>query len=149
MADAERGASIVPTMQDYRKLRVHLKAHALAVAVRSATKRFPRNGYASLKAQMTSAAESISFNIVEGCGTDSPKEFARFLDTGIKSAMELENQLKLAHDYGVLKALDWEALSESTIDVRRMLYGLTKKVRATIPAKTARTQKRTTQKLST
>lgn len=140
---------MVPNMQDYRKLRVHLKAHALAVAVRRATRRFPRNGYASLKAQMTSAAESISFNIVEGCGTDSPREFARFLDIGIKSAMELENQLKLATDYGILRDLDWEALSESTIDVRRMLYGLSKKVRATIPSGTARTQKRTTQKQST
>jgi four helix bundle protein len=136
-------------MQDYRKLRVHLKAHALAVAVRSATRRFPRNGYASLKAQMTSAAESISFNIVEGCGTDSPKEFARFIDIGIKSAMELENQLKLACDYRILKPLDWEALSEATIDVRRMLYGLSKKVRATIPLGRVRTQKPTTQERST
>ena len=78
-------------MQDYRQLRVHANAHNLAVAVRAATRRFPRNGYASLRAQMTSAAESISFNIVEGCGADSQKEFARFLEIGIKSAMELEN----------------------------------------------------------
>ena len=95
---------------------------------------------------MTSAAESISFNIVEGCGADSQKDFARFLDIGIKSAMELENQLKLAKDYGLLTTLDWETLSEKTIDVRRMLYGLRKKVRATIPPEAAGTQKRTTQK---
>jgi four helix bundle protein len=98
---------------------------------------------------MTSAAESISFNIVEGCGADSQKEFARFLDIGIKSAMELENQLKLAKDYGTLRTLDWQALSEATVDVRRMLYGLRKKVRAAIPSEPALTQKRKTQKRST
>lgn len=133
-------------MQDYRQLRVHANAHALAIAVRGATRRFPRTGYASLKAQMTSAAESISFNIVEGCGADSQKEFARFLDIGIKSAMELENQLKLAKDYGILRTLDWEPLSEATVDVRRMLYGLRTKVRASISCKPAVTQERTTQK---
>jgi four helix bundle protein len=98
---------------------------------------------------MTSAAESISFNIVEGCGADSQKDFARFLGTAIKSAMELENQLKLAKDYGILSKIDWELLSESTIDIRRMLYGLRKKVRATFPSEAARTQKRTTQQRST
>ncbi|MBC7789947.1 MAG: four helix bundle protein [Anaerolineae bacterium] len=136
-------------MQDYRQLRVHANAHALAVAVRAATRRFPRNGYASLKGQMTTAAESISFNIVEGCGADSQKEFARFLLIGIRSANELENQLKLAKDYGLLTTLDWESLTESTVDVRRMLYGLRTKVRETFSSGTASTQKRTTQKRST
>lgn len=83
---------------------------------------------------MTSAAESIAFNIVEGCGANSQKEFARFLDIGIKSAMELEYQLQLARDYGVLRHRDWQSLSAETIDVRRMLYGLRTKVRASTPA---------------
>jgi four helix bundle protein len=130
-------------------LRVHEGAHALAVAVRAVTRRFPRSGYTSLKNQMTSAAESISFNIVEGCGADSQKDFARFLEIAIKSAMELENQLKLAKDYGILGKIDWESLSESTIDIRRMLYGLRTRVRATFPSDAARTQQRTTQQQST
>lgn len=83
---------------------------------------------------MTSAGESIAFNIVEGCGANSPREFARFLDIGIKSASELEYQLALARDYGVLRNRDWQSLSAATIDVRRMLYGLRTKVRASIPA---------------
>jgi four helix bundle protein len=131
------------------EVAVHANAHALAVEVRSAIKRFPRTGYASLKAQMTSAAESISFNIVEGCGADSQREFARFLDVAIRSAMELENQLTLARDYGILHTRDWEAVHEATVDVRRMLYGLRKKVRAAIPGASVVTQQRTTQKRST
>ena len=140
---------MLPAVQDYRRLRVHAYAHALAVAVRAATRRFPPKGYASLKGQMTGAAESISFNIVEGCGADSQKDFARFLEIGVRSSMELENQLKLAKDYGILRTRDWESLSEATVDVRRMLCGLRKKVRATFPSPTAGTEKRTTQKQST
>jgi len=140
---------VIPLVQDYRQLRVHAHSHALAIAVRAATRRFPRTGYTSLKNQMTSAAESISFNIVEGCGADSQREFARFLEIGVRSAMELENQLELAKDYGLLTALDWESMRESTIDTRRMLCGLRNKVRATIPFETAGTQKRTTQERST
>jgi hypothetical protein len=76
-------------------------------------------------------------------------EFARFLDIAIKSAMELENQLKLARDYGILHTRDWEPIHEATVDVRRMLYGLRKKVRAAIPGASVVTQQRTTQKRST
>ena len=43
----------------------------------------------SLKSQMVNAGESIAFNIVEGCGSRSPKEFARFLDISTKSTLEL------------------------------------------------------------
>lgn len=77
---------------------------------------------------MTRAAESIAFNIVEGCGSSSQKELARFLDISIKSASELDYQLLLARDYGVLADTEWKPLSEATIDLRRMLCGLRAKV---------------------
>ncbi len=115
-------------MQDYRRLRVWRKAHALVLKVRRATHRFPRTGYASLKSQVTRAAESVPFNIVEGCGSHSQRDFARFLDISIKSTSELEYQLLLARDYGVLPTYEWKALTEETIDTRRMLCGLRAKV---------------------
>lgn len=83
---------------------------------------------------MTSAAESIAFNIVEGCGANSQREFARFLDIGIRSTMELEYQLELARDYGVLTNRECQSLSVDTSDVRRMLCGLRAKVLAFIPS---------------
>ena len=115
-------------MQDYRRLRVWRKAHALALNVRRATHGFPRTGYAKLRSQVTGAAESVPFNIVEGCGSHSQKDFARFLDNSIKSSFELEYQLRLARDYGVLATDSWNALTEESIDVRRMLCGLRAKV---------------------
>jgi four helix bundle protein len=84
---------------------------------------------------MTNAAESIAFNIVEGCGSTSSKEFARFLDISIKSTTELEYQLQLAADCGLLPRRVWSPLSSETIEVRRMLCGLRRKVLGTTTPK--------------
>lgn len=115
-------------MQDFLRLRVWRCAHALTLNIRRATSRFPRTGYASLKSQMIRSAESIPFNIVEGCGASSQKELARFLDISIKSTKELEYQLRLATDYAILPLRYSKSLTAETVDVRRMLYGLRAKV---------------------
>ena len=116
-------------MQDHRKLRVWRQAHDLAVSIRRAYRSFPRTGYGSLQTQITRAAESIVLNIAEGCGTTSPREFARFLDIAIKSMVELEAQ-ELAKDFGAMNVISWTALSPLVIDVRRMLCGLRSKVQS-------------------
>lgn len=115
-------------MQDHRKLHVWKRAHGLALNLRRATRNFPATGYRSLQSQMVRAAESVLFNIVEGCGNSSQKEFARFLEISIKSSMELEGELELARDYGVLDRREWVALTAETVEVRRMLCGLRAKV---------------------
>jgi four helix bundle protein len=92
--------------------------------------RFPPRGYSELKAQTLSAAESIVFTIVEGCGASSQREFARFLEMAIKSSKELEGELELAVLYEILPTRRWESLATETVDTRRMLIGLRKKVLA-------------------
>jgi len=129
-------------MQNYRRLRTWKNAHSLALNVRAATTGFPRTGFTSLKNKMTTAAESVAFNIVEGCGANSPKEFARFLDIAIRSTTELESQLELARDYGILSRPAWDSLSADTMDVRRMLWGLRNKVLAPSGATEKRETKR-------
>lgn len=77
---------------------------------------------------MISAAESIASNIVEGCGASTQKEFARFLDISIKSTSELEYRLQLATDCGVLPIRDWRSLSAETVEIRRMVCGLRRRI---------------------
>jgi four helix bundle protein len=117
-------------MQNFRRLLVWGRAHELALSVRRGIRSFPRSERGSLKSQMVNAAESIAFNIVEGCGARSQKEFARFLDISIKSTSELESQLQLATDCGLLSCRDWSLLSAETVEIRRMLCGLRRKVLA-------------------
>lgn len=115
-------------MQDYRKLRVWADAHELAIDVREVTRSFPRTGYAELKSQMTTAAESVVFTIAEGSGASTQKEFARFLDISIKSSRELESQILLARGYGVLPAPTGEGLTNRVILLRKQVYSLRKRV---------------------
>lgn len=96
--------------------------------MRQATKQFPSTGYSSLQSQMVRAAESIVFNIAEGCGAGTQREFARFLGISIKSSFELEAEAELARDYGVLSAAAWNDLYNRLVSVRRMLFALHKKV---------------------
>lgn len=81
-----------------------------------------------MKSQLIRAAESIATNIVEGCGAESQPEFARYLDISIKSASELEYHLLLARDNGVLSPDHWQPLASDTVQIRRMLYSLRRKV---------------------
>jgi four helix bundle protein len=115
-------------MQDHRKLRVWRQALDLAIEARRATRQYPRVGYASLQSQTTRAAESVVLTLVEGCGANSQREFARFLDIAIKSSTELEAQLELAREYGVLSETKWETLTRSAISVRRQLCTLRARV---------------------
>jgi four helix bundle protein len=115
-------------MQDYRRLRVWRKAHAHVLNVRRASNRFPRSGYSSLKNQLAKAAESVPFTLVESCGAQTQKDMARFVDMSIKSTKELEYQLFLARDYGVMARPEWKVLTDETIDIRRMLCGLRRRI---------------------
>lgn len=117
-------------MQDYRKLLVWRRAHELILDVRNSSRMFPRSGYAGLKSQLTTAAESIAFNIVEGCGASTRKEFARFLDISIKSANETEYQLLLARDYSVMNTAHWQQHSGEVVAIRKMLCTLRNRVLA-------------------
>jgi four helix bundle protein len=68
------------------------------------------------------------FNIVEGCGASSLKDFARFLDHSVKSSSELESQLEFAKDYGVLAAGQYQKLTAETVEIRRMICGYRSKL---------------------
>src|SRR5262245_19553947 len=116
-------------MQNFRKLLVWRKAHALALEVRRVARTFPRDRNWSLASQLVRAADSIAQNIVEGCGAQTNREFARFLDISIKSSSETEYQLQLALDDGALSTREWGGLQRSVIEIRKMLSGLRQAVR--------------------
>ena len=115
-------------MADFARLRVWRKAHALVLNVRdvAATIRGAQNS--SLRNQMNRAAMSIPTNIVEGRGQKSGAEFARFLGYALNSSSELEYHLIVARDIRVIRESDFRSLKDQIIDVRKMLYGLSKRV---------------------
>ena len=80
---------------------------------------------------MRRASDSIPNNIVEGCAAASRKEFARYLDISVKSASEIDYQLQLARDLGILQYRTWKPLAREIVEIRKMLWALRRTVLAT------------------
>jgi four helix bundle protein len=78
---------------------------------------------------MKRAAYSISFNIVEGCGRKSDKDFSHFLDMSLGSAHELEYCFLLAKDLGYIKESRFIELREKINEIKAKLINLIKSIR--------------------
>jgi four helix bundle protein len=66
-------------MEDFKNLRVWVKAHELTLMVYGKTREFPKQEAYGLTSQMRRAAASVGANIAEGCGRRSDGEMNRFL----------------------------------------------------------------------
>jgi len=117
-------------MKSLRDLIVWEKAHALTLAGYCGTAGFPKQEVYGLISQIRRCSASIAANIAEGCGKRSNAEFQRFLHIATGSASELEYHFLLAKDLGFLSDEEYKKLDQSTIEVKRMLAGLIKKVEA-------------------
>jgi four helix bundle protein len=95
--------------RDFRELQVWEKAHQLALGVYEATALFPKEEKYGITAQMRRAASSVPMNIAEGCGRLGDAELNRFLHIAAGSARELDYQLLLARDLGMLNGHAYEA----------------------------------------
>ena len=115
-------------MSDFKKLLVWEKAHLLALHAHLAACGIRGSRNSSLQSQIIRASMSIPTNIVEGRRQISEKEFARFLRIALNSGVELEYHLILARDIRVLSATEAAFLLSETIEVRRMLHGLLRKL---------------------
>jgi four helix bundle protein len=117
-------------MQDYRRLKVWQKAHAVALDVQQACDRFPRREGAVLANQLRRAILSVPANIVEGAAKGSDLEFRRFLNIAMSSAQEADYHLLTARDSNRLGEQRYEELAARLLEVRRMLGGLLKRINA-------------------
>ncbi|HNY39394.1 MAG TPA: four helix bundle protein [Bryobacteraceae bacterium] len=117
-------------MRDFHELKVWQRAHQLTLAVYQVTATFPREELYGLTSQLRRACSSIPANLAEGCGRDGEAEFARFCSIAMGSASELEYHLLLARDLKLIKSMDHAALSQSAIEVKRMLTTLIQKLKA-------------------
>ena len=115
---------------DFRKLRVWQAAQEMAVDAHRVTARMRGARSATLCDQLTRAAMSVPTNIVEGSAHASPREFARYLQYALASVSELEGHIQLARDLEMITEQDFTAFLGRIVDVRKMLHGLLKKLKA-------------------
>src|SRR5688500_12982318 len=108
-------------MHPFRKLAVWRRAHALALQVHEVTERNYQGRYWSLIDQMRRAATSVASNIAEGSGQATSAQFARYLTISLGSLRELDYQVLLARDLGIIASSDAVRLDARIDEVSRML----------------------------
>ena len=114
-------------MQDFRNLEVWKKAHSLTLDVYRLTENFPRTEVFGLSIQLRRGATAIATNLAEGCGR-AQGEFSRSVQIAFGSACEVEYQLLLARDLGIISSEQHDMTAEKLLEVKRMLNGLLKRV---------------------
>jgi four helix bundle protein len=122
-----------PMIENYKDLLVWQKAVLAAREAYRIGSALPETEKFGLASQLRRAAVSISINIAEGNQRTSRKEYARFIEIAIGSVNEVEAILTLIGELYSLNPANIKVLSDELITLRKMLFGLRNKLRATQP----------------
>ena len=108
----------------YRDLVVWQVAVDLALDTYKITESFPKHELYGLTGQIRRCAVSISSNIAEGQGRNSPGEFRQFVGNAKGSSVEWETQAYIAHKLGYISPAQYEELQQKCDRLSRLLNGL-------------------------
>lgn len=110
----------------YKDLIVWQRAMQLAKYCYSFTQSFPQEEKFGLVSQIRRASVSIPSNIAEGQGRITKGEFKQFLGQARGSLFELETQIFLSADLGLIVEDTLRILVECIGEVKKLLNGLIK-----------------------
>ena len=111
------------SFQDFKKLDVWLFARKLANSIYTVTKEFPNSEQFGLKNQMRRYAVSVTSNIAEGCGRNTPKGTLFFLYIPRGSLFESETQLYIAFDQNYIDETFFSTIDEEIQTSKKLLNG--------------------------
>lgn len=116
---------------DYRKLEVWRRARVFSDDVVTLVDHLPLRDKIRVGDQLSRAAESIRFNLSEGCGLNTDPLLAVHVRRALGSANETEDQLESLRTRGCLTENDLRLLDE-ILEIRNMLAGLLRRLEADI-----------------
>jgi four helix bundle protein len=118
------------TIKKFEDIEAWQKARELAKTIYGATAagRFARDF--NLRDQIRRAVVSVLSNIAEGFERGGDKEFIQFIAMAKGSSAEVRAQLYVALDQGYIDQEIFDPLSDSAIQINKMLSGLMKYLRS-------------------
>jgi len=117
-------------MRDYKKLDVWNKAHVLTKRIYAEVLTLmPAEERFALTSQLRRSAYSVPLNIVEGCGKNTDKDFAHYLDNALGSTHQVEYTCYLIYDLGYIDKETYETVNTATNEVKAMLITFIKYLR--------------------
>lgn len=115
--------------RNFRNYKVWQDAVEYATRVYKVTGEMPWFEKKGLCDQLQRAAVSISSNIAEGSAKPSNIEFAKFLDTALGSAYEVETQLLIAKNVGYIDEDIHSSLFNALQEIEMQLVGFIRTLR--------------------
>lgn len=100
--------------------------HILVLAVYKVTKYFPQSEQFGLVNQMRRSSISVTSNLAEGFNRQSYREKVRFYSMALGSITEVQNQLRVARDIGILSYENFKDMSHTSEIVHKLINGLIK-----------------------
>ncbi len=89
-------------IKSYKDLLIWQKGINIVVLVYKIVESFPKEELYALSSQLKRASVSVPSNIAEGYGRNSDKSFSHFLDISRGSLFEIETQLIIAKELGII-----------------------------------------------
>lgn len=113
-------------MHRFKELEVWQRSVKLSVDIYQLTKNYPDTEKYGLVSQLNRSAVSIPSNIAEGAGRNSNGEFKQFLGISTGSLFELETQLIISKQVGIISDTELNTLAEKISTIIKMIAGLKK-----------------------
>ena len=111
-------------MFSFENLRVYKAARQLVRDVYLLQNQFPKEERYALGDQVRRAATSITANLAEGSGRQSPKEKIHFIEIAFGSMTEVFCELQTACDLQYIKEEQLDTLRPQFTEIAKMLSGL-------------------------
>ena len=121
-------------IKDHKDLVIWIRACELAKEIYEITSGYPKRELFVLVSQMRRAAISVPSNIAEGAARQSTKEFVRYLQISSGSLSELETQLILSVELGLLNQNQKDVMetSEKILILRKQIYATIRSLRTRV-----------------
>jgi four helix bundle protein len=118
-------------MRDFRKLEIWKDGILIVKKVYEIAGKLPKDELYGLRSQITRAAVSIPSNVAEGCSRNSEIDFKRFLEIAIGSLFELETQLIIIDDLGMMGDIKIIQVMKLIHKEGKMINGLINRIKQT------------------
>ena len=113
-------------LKSFKDLKVWRKSYELCLKLYEFTSTFPNEDRFGLASQIRRAVVSIPSNIAEGYGIKTTADYIRMLYIAYGSICELETQILLSGDLGLIDIKELGFALQNIAEVERMLMGLIK-----------------------
>lgn len=108
----------------FEKLEVWIEAKELSKSIYFITKQFPDEEKFGLTSQLKRASISICSNIAEGSARKTNKDKAHFTVMAFSSAVEVLNQIIIAHDLKFINESEYKLLRQQIESITNKLNAL-------------------------